>query len=437
VDLLAGDLVGLCHRPEERLYAAADARIGRTRAAIADVEPTTQATYGPYGPVEGFGQSVESQASRHAALAEALERYSLFDIKDDDLQVASAAELRDLGRTHLAPAEFCGHSDAQHARVVATAPCPAADGERIGWLVGRDLMSGEPTLVPAGFVAFGHRNERTGEWTVLGYGTSTNGTAVATTPVDAALAAVMELIERDAFMMMWYHRLRFPTRSVDPASEAGRRIARVVRPARLSYRLLDLSAVHGVPVIVAVLWGRVGDRMIYGVGGAAGFNYDVAAFKAVSEAASVYNRCRRVVERDAVPSLDPADVQDFPDHLNYYLQPDRQRALDFLLDAAPEPSLAPPPEPEPRPAADRLLELAVRLRREGARLVAVDVTPIEGYQVGLYAFRVVSPDLLALDVDHEYRELRKPRLRELPVRRGWRPDPHDTAGLNDDPHPFP
>lgn len=54
----------------------------------------------------------------------------------------------------------------------------------------------------------------------------------------------------------------------------------------------------------------------------------------------------------------------------------------------------------------------------------MDLTPVEGEQLGLHTYAVVSPDLVPLDCVHAERFLGHPRLLTGPE-------------LNEEPHPLP
>lgn len=417
IDLLTGSLVGLVAPPVEDLAHAGTAAVCRIRAELAD----TTATLG--GPVEvagGVAAGFEREPARRAAVAEALERYSAMWVDPRRLRRASPAELRARGEQLLDPHELAHFIDSQYGSPGFQLARPPGADDPISWLPGIDLVTGEQVCVPAARIAY--CRDDSPPW----YPSTTNGAAVAADPVSASLAGLLELLERDAFMLMWYHRLRFPHLDLD--RDARLEFTERLGHSRLEFVLIDLTDVHDMPVVVAVVHGR--GR--YGVGAAARPHPLDAARKALCEAAAVHAMSRQGGGR----RLTAGDVRTFGDHADYYLDPEHQSDLEFLT------------EPRPRRRArigdlagfdDRraLRRLTRRLRGCGIQTVAVDLTPIDVEQLDLYACAVVSPQLLALDSAHAERQLGNPRLLAEPTRRGWRQDQPTLADLNPAPHPFP
>ncbi len=183
-------------------------------------------------------------------------------------------------------------------------------------------------------------------------------------------------------------------------------------------RVLDAAA--DVPVLLAVMRS---DRIGVAVGCAADFRLDRAILNAVREALHTHNWCLRLL---AEPTIDPADVVEFEDHIRLHCRPSA-RPLTAALDASDE-----------RVAAiggpDSWAEVVAGLDREGLEVLLADITAPEVRAAGFHVVRALSPDLVALDVVHAARFLGHPRLY-----RRWRDGPaiDGPADLVHVPHPFP
>ena len=390
----------------------------------------------------GAGRDDTQESAAAAAVGEAFERYCLRDLGHTPIHLASMAQLRDAGAAYLAPDRLAPVLDPVRNRVSAPLLPPPPEDRAVLWVNGVDLATGARRYLPAQYCFFlDHRSRYRPDHTEdPWYLPVSNGAATGPDPAAACLSGLLELVERDAFMLMWYHRLHFPQITLDPHGRLGQRVAAVFGRSRLDLRLIDLSEVHGVPVVIAAARGLVRDRPIYAVGGGAAHSLGGAAWKAARELAGLYAWARaEVAELDAGPPgerIRPDEVAKFRDHVRYYTDPDHQHELAFLFDDGPTAvhkgdSSAPPAY------AEALSTLARALSVRGIDAYAVDVTPADARPFGLATFKVVSPQLIPLEYNHQARHLGHPRLRTEPGRRGWRDGDAELAELNHAPHPFP
>ncbi|WP_166658728.1 YcaO-like family protein [Kribbella sp. VKM Ac-2571] len=385
---------------------------------------------------------MDREQARLAALGEVFERYSLKIGDPSRISFGSTAELRQRGQRPIAPQAWKWYSEKQYRDGFGLGP-PPDEEETIAWLPGFDLAQGQEVLVPADTCLFRTRNNRPYDarsqersWPFW-MATTSNGAACAADAFTACLSGLYELLERDAFMLMWYHRLSLPHVVLDPHSRAGRVAERMLAPARIEYRLIDLSFVHGIPTLIAIASRRVLDRMVYGFGGAAGGDPEATAVKALTEAAAGFDFLRMMTEADNVPTMTAGDVRDFLKHTYYYADPAHHDALEFMLEPPARRSIAELPRGPQGSPVHRLRTLGRQLQAREIQTVAVDVTPVEGPSVGLVTYKVVSPHLVPLESDHNRRSLGHERLRCEPTRRGWRTGLPEWQELNHEPHPFP
>jgi ribosomal protein S12 methylthiotransferase accessory factor len=204
---------------------------------------------------------------------------------------------------------------------------------------------------------------------------------------------------------------------------------------RIEVRFIDLTEVHGVPVVVGVARGRLPGRDVYAVGGGSALDLPTAVWKAARELAAFYASARRDVAVGADRPA-PEAVTTFIDHRRYYGDPAQHHELGFLFEDrawATVPVLWPDPPTSP---AGELRRLSRLLRERRIRTYALDLTPGEA-PLDLFCYKVVSPELIPLDFDHRARHVNKERLLAEPTRRGWRPDRPALEELNHAPHPFP
>ncbi|MGQ4267048.1 YcaO-like family protein [Nocardiopsis changdeensis] len=430
LERLVGRVVGLCRRPSHGLSAPGEPRMGclsvQGRAAGPGLADPS---------FRGWGYHADRGALRASALGEAAERYSQMDVDDRGVRYASVADLEREGAAHVSPARLLSLPPGA-TRQGEFEEVPAHDRD-IRWLEGTDLRTGGTVLLPSVYCVFhqdrpGSPVRDEGAW----YWATSNGTAAGTSPVRACLGGLFELLERDAFMLMWYHRLRFTRLVPDPSSRLAYRIGAALAGSRVEYRLIDLTEVHGVPTVVAAVRGSGVGGVLYGIGGGTAGTLAGAAWHAVKEAFSFYAMQRRGLFAEHFRRIRRDQVRNFSDHALYYMDAAHQGELTFFFEDRPARPLEEAPAAPGEPAGRVLRREVERLAARGIDLYAVDLTPPEMAQAGLFTYKVVSPQLVPIDVDHRSRHLGNERLLAEPTRRGWRPDRPALADLNHAPHPF-
>jgi ribosomal protein S12 methylthiotransferase accessory factor len=315
---------------------------------------------------------------------------------------------------------------------------------RTSWVWGYSLRDRRPVLAPESMVYY-HlphaRNRLVRE--------CSNGCATGGGPTEAILQGLLEVVERDAFLLAWYGRRGLP--EIDPGSCTDPRTRFMIdRIALCGYdlRLFDNRIDLPIPVVTAVAVRRDGGpgRLIFGAG--ANLNPAEAVRSAVYEAAYPIADLAEETVR-ATPEL-KAMAADFwkvtllQHHQRLFGLPEMARYADFLL--------APNPPAEPRPMADvyrgcppgapDLLEdlrfCVDQVGRAGHDVIVVDETSPEQHTAGVCTVRVVVPGLLPIDFGWaKQRALRMPRMYTAFRRAGWRTTDLDVTDLHHVPHPFP
>ncbi|MGH3050467.1 MAG: YcaO-like family protein, partial [Gaiellaceae bacterium] len=193
---LVSPYTGLVRGAEQTLAGRDDGQLIHVECVTADCA----ALIGVPGVVKGGGSGVSYDAALAAAVGEAVERYSTgwTDSAEPVLDTAAG-----LGDEAVSPERFALFSERQYEQ--AGFPFrPFTAATPICWVRGLALPSCEPAWLPAQLVYMPWRL-RPGE-TPIGRATS-NGLAAHTTVAEASLTALLELLERDAFMIAWGARL--------------------------------------------------------------------------------------------------------------------------------------------------------------------------------------------------------------------------------------
>ena len=242
----------------------------------------------------------------------------------------------------------------------------------------------------------------------IGYATS-SGLACGDT-VEAALArALLEILERDAFMIVWASRLTLPL--VESAGPGSRELVRSVWPPLCRRRPVGHSPAAHDPrhrPRAGRVSGGIGRRGRRSSDGRAGLAQ--SARRGLRR--SLCRRQARVAPAGPRSRAGGEQIASFDDHILYYADHDRAGAAAFLDasdDRTPAESILPLEGARP---AEWVAALCDRVDAAGSSAYAVDVTSPDVAELGLVVTRVVAPGLCGLDVSHDARFLGGRRLYE-------------------------
>lgn len=358
--------------------------------------------------------------ARLIAIAEAAERYSAGDFG----QPVAWASYQDLD----GPALDLRRIPRCSARELAAPGCPlrAPDPEaRIRWIMGTDLVTGEPTWVPAVMAHYGLPDAAPAErfW----YQIST-GFAVHSDPAEALVRGICEVIERDAIAVTWLQQLRLPV-ITQRLSRVARRMVTWASRHFIDTYLFDATTDMGVPAVICLQIAPHDEQCAQNLSCATGRSITSAAEKALLEA------CRR---RGTEPGDDdiPDDFAGFTslaDGARYMAMPARAPAFQFLVDGA-SGRRASAREMMPENSMSFLARLVFTLAGKHMQILAVDRTTRELAAVGLTAVNVVVPELQPMSLLPLAQYRGHPRLYSAPALMGYPSLPEEE--LNPWPVPY-
>jgi ribosomal protein S12 methylthiotransferase accessory factor len=377
------------------------------------------------------GAGLTRRDAAAACVGEALERYSVAYVPRDRIVVASA---RELGDASVAPERFALFSEAQ-LRQGGFPFRPFTRDTRVAWIAGRSLPGGAEAWIPAELVFLADVLEPGAAR--IAYATS-SGVACAPTLDDALVRCLCEVLERDAFMIVWANRLSLPLLDWSIDESISALDARLFAPLGLGYAAVDLSPFHDLPSVLGVVRAPNGRPGALGVGAGTATTLERAWWKALSEAAAARAAGPKLAlmdDRDLGPR--GAKVASFDDHIRYYAEESRAATASFLdasVRRTPTDSVRPL---EGRTPAEHVDALCARVEAAGSSAYWVDTTSPDVASLGLVVAKVVAPELCMLDVVHAARFLGGQRLFTAAAALGLRAGRLDERNVNPEPHPFP
>ena len=342
-----------------------------------------------------FGKGSTAEQAEASALMESIERYSGifqgdeirqtrrfvdFTSKDailpNDVQLFSETQFR-TRHQHL--------QDGSHP-----APDPLDPREKIEWSPVWSLRDRRFKYLPTGLLYFFYYD----------FHTDSNGCAAGNTREEAIVQGFLELVERDAYAIWWYNRLRRNEVDLNQFDDSYiRDIRSQFANAGRKLWVLDVTNDLGVPSYVAVMhWTKDGRENIE-FGSGAHFDPRIALLRALTELSQFLSIGFMGGGGGEKPTLDG-------------VTPLRLEGHPFLIPAS-QPVYRPElgidvPLDSVREQVDACVEVA---RRTGHDFLVLDQTRPD---VGVPVVRVIVPGLR-----HFYRRYGPGRLYDVPVKLGW------------------
>jgi ribosomal protein S12 methylthiotransferase accessory factor len=422
-------------------------RSGECGLAVAEASVTLRV---PGTRVPGGGRTCDYRTSDAVAVLEALERYGGSNPAGTRTVVRVA--MADLDEPVLDPRRLGLHEDVMYERWPQFYR-PFSEESVCNWVWGYSLTTQDPVLVPETCAYFWTLNRPDPAF----FCENSNGCALGSSLEEAILYGILEVAERDAFLLTWHARIPAPVIDLEATDFREPAITAAAITEATGYRvsLFDITTEVGIPCVWAMathprlaeggLPSGTGEIALFCAAGS-NLSPERAALSAIVELGpQLVGAIKQFPPRsaDAAASLEcPDEVRTIFDHAVAFGDPRAYERLNFLTQsAAPSRPLCEVGCERRWPAnadlrAD-LLELIDRLHDEDLEVIVVNQTGPEHRALGLQCVKVLIPGMLPLSYGHVRRRLRNlPRLLTLPLRLGHTNAPLAVAEVNQLPHPF-
>jgi ribosomal protein S12 methylthiotransferase accessory factor len=388
---------------------------------------------------EGVAGRTHSYAlSESTAILEGLERYC--GLAAHGKRTVVHDSFRKLEGNALNPIKVGIHAQDQYAQ--PGFPFHPFNPDRsINWVWGYSFLEERPILVPE---LLAYYSLGCGDGFV--YETS-NGCALGGSLEEAIFHGIMEVVERDSFLLTWYAQLSIPR--LDPYSANDQELLLMIERVRAvaGYDLYFYNSTmeNGIPSIMAIAKNRKqkGLNLIC----AAGAHLDPlrAVKSAIHELAAMMMTLDEKFEENQEELQrmlqDSSLVKKMDDHGLLYGMPQAEDRLQFLLD-------------ENRPLrtfdeefkwkskhtdlTEDLQEILTVFRNLNLDVIVVDQTTSETLRNGLHCVKVLIPGMLPMTFGHHLtRVTGLERVLRVPMELGFTSQPLKFGELNPHPHPFP
>lgn len=357
----------------------------------------------------GWGKGLTISSAILSAVGEAIERYAP---SMPDLRRVYWAPMRDLYGEALDPREFALYSETKYGR--EGFPYSRFDPDVVHqWVLGNWLNSGAPVWVPA-VLAFLALKLQPGQ--LICQGTS-NGLAAHVDSDQAALRAILELVERDAFLASWL--TASPGRRIELDDSLEPALRAILDGIERLGAKVELYCLDAAACGTAVLCLARGDGYHYpGATVALGCDLEprMAVQQAILELGQTGPHLRRMMRSGALTvPRDPTEVREMLDHAAWFFPTERSGEFDRIRSNS-RPITLQQLTGAPRRKRS-LAACAEALDAAGIRVALVDVTSPDVATGPFRVVRAISPDLQPLWYGYGFEREPVPRIRALGVAR--------------------
>lgn len=291
------------------------------------------------------------------------------------------------------------------------------------WSRGIQLDTMRPLLIPSQLVSARYAMDTQNSEEPLLREPNTNGLALAESFEEAAHRGLLELIERDAFMITYFNMMS-PQR-VDPRTIQDASVGELLDQFKrfdLICEILLLPTDMPVHVVCAVVRDtRGGPAMV--VSAKANYAIERAVHGAIMEGLATWTLARSYGAYRRPLSTQKMTISE---RVAYWAKPENAAKLSWLWNGEMVHS------PKSMPALD-LQGLAAAVKKNGCTTAAIEMSPPLLKDLNMHAVVVVSPELQPLSMQPDTLYDGGTRLQSIPSKFGYTPARNTPRAS----HPFP
>ncbi len=385
------------------------------------------------GNRSGGGAALVKDLAIAKAIGESVERYCASMYDEEELIYASFEEM---GREAIPPDHFTLFSEQQYLRE-GFPFSRFTTKTKLRWISGHSLIHHRQIYVPALFVYVPYRGVTREE---LIYSPTSNGLAAASTVEEAILKGICEVVERDAYVIMWLNRLSAPGLEICGChNDAVKELAEGFKACGIKLFINDITTNLQIPTLAVLAVTESGEDPAAFVAAAAHLDPMVALLKSLEEAGQTRFGLKDFMAQTAPDRWmkEATKVDELFAHPLFYADISRLSKLAFI---SRHPKRVKFEELENKSQGDITSDLSICLKMIASRgldVIVVDITTPDIADTGLCVVRTIIPGTQPLDVQFGCPYLGGKRLYEVPRILGYRNEDTREEDINPDPHPFP
>lgn len=380
----------------------------------------------------GAGVSTDPERAAIKAVGECVERYCSSMYEEEDLVLATQ---NDWNGECIDLQDLALFSSRQYSQPDFLFPRLTPDSS-LYWTQGYSLSRDKPIWIPASLVFLPYLYGRTEP---IFHRQISTGLACGPNLPAAIYRGILEVIERDVFMIVWQNRLSCPTLDLeginDPViNDLLEQIEMLPIDCHVKVMTLDIK----VTAILALF--EKGSRPYTGLGLAVDLDPIQALRRALEEMLLVYLGQSSYCRENPVYTRDPKyqNVGLPTDHgIIHAMEPELLETVKFLKSNEKKLTINDLPNYRHDNPVEDCKILVELLRESNLETHVVDLTTVDINEVGFKVVRVVIPGMQPLDLEHHCPHLGGKRLFEVPKNLGLIKESLKEEQMNPDPHPCP
>ncbi|MDP1629556.1 MAG: YcaO-like family protein [bacterium] len=380
---------------------------------------------------KSYGSGVDFLSKEKAlwkSLGEATERYLWFN-SDWFFQGHKIRSYKEMGRRALNIFSLAGFSEEQKNKY----PILQYDENTVfGWIPARSLVSKKNFFCPIQLVSsyyFKQKTEPMLRWCI------TTGLATGPSLEEAVVKGILEVVERDAFMISYLNKLSPPIIDLEHLSSQDEEIAKIIKNFKrynLEVYVLHLPTDFPVYVNLAIIIDRTSLGPALSVGASADFDFKTAFLDALSESLivrySLKNKFKQEINLEKIGHEERiiywGKIENLP-KMEFFL-----KGESVIIDLSQNFYKV---ENNKNYYKEKLKILSEEFEKKNYEACYAELTTKEIKKLGFRCVQAVIPELQPLHLDEVIPYFGGKRLREIPLKFGYQP----AEVLNQEPHPFP
>ncbi len=377
--------------------------------------------------ISGAGMSPDEAKAK--CLGEAIERYCWYYAAGWMEQINTV--FNKIRKRAIAPSTYGLFSNSQYAKK-GFPFMPFGGDTELNWVKGVRLGDQKQLYVPAQLCFPGVKDRYK-----LSYYTTT-GLAYSYNYFKAVFTSMCEVIERDAFMLMWTNKIKPRLMEIEwQEGCAEQRTLEYLNTSKYKCLIFSLYTDINIPVFITVMVNKERTSPYLSFGAACDLDIARAVRKSILE--SLHNLNFLIWANQNNKRIkwegNKTNLKYFDDHALLYSDWHMKKEVSFIFSG--------PHSKEKITLSDAtryfdyeegVQTLIILLAKEGYQTILLDLTPEEIRNMGCYVIKTLIPGFMDLGFNRYY-WLGTKRIYEVPHKLGFKK--RNEPELNTFPHPFP